>query len=331
MSIREQFITDIACHPVKTGNKVTIVGCGAVGMGCAICLLTQHVTVDLVIFDLMADKLKGEMLDLQQGSLFLHGARISSGDDFEVTAGSKIIIVTAGARQKEGETRLALLQRNVDIMKSIIPGLAKHSPDAIFLIVSNPVDILSYVVWKISGFPKGRVLGTGCTLDSSRFRIMLSEKLEVCSSSVHGWIIGEHGDSSVPVWSSVNVAGVRLTDIDPYIGTERDRFGFKDIHKDVVSSAYEVIKLKGYTSWAIALAVMAICKAMLGTTAEIHSVSVYAQGILGIEEECFISLPATLGIQGVMAIINQSLTREEKEKFLKTAGMLAEKIKDIKI
>lgn len=145
---------------------------------------------------MQAEKLQGEMLDLQHGSTFMKNAKINASTDYAVTAGSRICIVTAGARQREGESRLDLVQRNTDIMKHLIPQLVKYSPNTIILMVSNPVDILTYVAWKLSGLPRNRVIGSGTNLDSSRFRVYLSQKLGVAPTSCHGWIIGEHGDSS---------------------------------------------------------------------------------------------------------------------------------------
>lgn len=154
--------------------------------------------------------------------------------DYSVSANSKLIIITAGARQQKGETRLSLVQRNVNIMKSIIPALVHHSPDCKMIIVSNPVDILTYVVWKLSGLPATRVIGSGCNLDSARFRYLIGEKLGVHPISCHAWIIGEHGDSSVPLWSGVNVAGVALKTLDPKLGTDSDTDQWKNIHRQVV-------------------------------------------------------------------------------------------------
>lgn len=215
--------------PVPTSTqKVTVVGVGNVGMACTISLLTkvsfflffslyiyiytfkiekshfssnlfhalsQNISSDVALVDMQEDKLKGEMLDLQHGSSFLKNAKISGSTDYSVTANSKVCIVTAGARQKEGETRLDLVQRNTDIFKKIIPELVKYSPNTILLIVSNPVDILTYVAWKLSGLPQNQVIGSGTNLDSARFRFLLSEKLNIAPTSCHGWMIGEHGDS----------------------------------------------------------------------------------------------------------------------------------------
>lgn len=265
----------------------------------------QNITSELVLMDVMEDKLKGEMLDLQHGSSFLTNAKINASTDIAATANSKLCIITAGARQREGETRLDLVQRNTDIFKGIIPQLVKHSPNAILLIVSNPVDILTYVAWKLSGFPKNRVIGSGTNLDSARFKYLLAQRLNVAPTSCHAWIIGEHGDTSgetlytlynlfakfcrlmmdlfqmpifffafvVPVWSGVNVAGVRLREIDETVGTNCDKEKWNEIHKQVIDSAYEVIKLKGYTSWAIGLSVCSLASAFLRNSNQVHAVS----------------------------------------------------------
>ncbi|KAJ8985535.1 hypothetical protein NQ317_019918 [Molorchus minor] len=196
MSLKDCLLCPVS-PPVKdTGDKITVVGVGAVGMACAFSILSQEVSSDVVLVDVMEDKVKGEVLDLQHGSLFLGNPKISGCKDYACTAGSKICVVTAGVRQKEGETRLDLVQRNTDVLKHIIPNLVKHSPDTILFIVSNPCDILTYVAWKLSGLPQYRVIGSGTNLDTSRFRFLMSQKLGLSSSSVHGWIIGEHGDSS---------------------------------------------------------------------------------------------------------------------------------------
>merc|ERR1712002_206609 len=257
-------LKDVVTEPVANAtNKVTVVGCGAVGMATAFSLMAQEVASEIALVDVMLDKLKGEVMDLQHGLTFLRNIKVSGSGDYSITAGSKLIIVTAGARQQEGESRLNLVQRNVNIFKGIIPQLCKYSPDAIFLVVSNPVDLMTYVTWKLSGFPKNRVFGSGTNLDSSRFRFLMSERLNIAPSSCHGWIVGEHGDSSVPVWSGMNVAGVRLRDINPQVGTPEDPENFAQLHKDVINSAYEIIKLKGYTSWAIGVSCSTLARSIL--------------------------------------------------------------------
>lgn len=310
--------------PESAGSKITIVGVGQVGMACAFSILTQNVSSHVCLIDCVEDKLKGEMMDLQHGSVFMKNAKIEASTDYAISAGSKICIVTAGARQREGESRLDLVQRNTDIMKFIIPQLVKHSPDTMLLIVSNPVDILTYVAWKLSGLPKNRVFGSGTNLDSSRFRFLISQKLGIAPSCVHGFVIGEHGDSSVPVWSEVNVSGIRLCELNPNLAGCSDPENWAKIHQDVVESAYEVIKLKGYTSWAIGLSVSNICNAIFRNTQSIKVVSTHVQGIHGITEDVFLSLPAVLAGNGVSQVVLQDLTDVEKGKLKKSAELIQE-------
>lgn len=322
-STKETLLNHISPQ-VKTckSNKVTVVGVGQVGMACAYSILTQEVSSDVALVDCIEDKLKGEMLDLQHGSPFLKGAKINASSDYAITAGSRVCIVTAGARQREGETRLDLVQRNTDIIKGIIPKLVHYSPNTVLVIVTNPVDIITYVAWKLSGLARNRVIGSGTNLDSSRFRFLISERLGISPRSCHGWIIGEHGDSSVPVWSGVNVAGVRLSEINPSIGTPNDKEKWSEVHAEVVNSGYEVIHLKGYTSWAIGLSVSQIVGSILRNACNIHAVSVPVKGYHGIEEDVFISLPAVLGEEGVTDLIKQPLTPDEKLKLQKSAQLM---------
>ncbi|KAF2896294.1 hypothetical protein ILUMI_09879 [Ignelater luminosus] len=329
MATKQALLTSVSPPVVSSGNKVTVVGVGQVGMACAFSILTQHVSSEVALVDCVADKLQGEMLDLQHGSPFMKNAKIHASTDYAVTAGSRLCIVTAGARQREGESRLDLVQRNTDILKFIIPQLIKYSPNTILLIVSNPVDILTYVAWKLSGLPKHRVIGSGTNLDSSRFRFLMSQRLGVAPTSCHGWIIGEHGDSSVAVWSGINIAGVNLRKINPAIGTEEDPEQWSDLHKQVVQSAYEVIKLKGYTSWAIGLSVASLASAILNNTGRIHAVSVHVQGLHGINEDVYLSLPAVLGADGVSDVVKQSLTEDEMERLRKSAALMEEVQKNL--
>ncbi|XP_068930777.1 L-lactate dehydrogenase A chain-like isoform X2 [Petaurus breviceps papuanus] len=237
-SVKEKLIENVFKEETSAQNKITIVGCGAVGMACAISVLMRGLTDELALIDVMEDKLKGEMMDLQHGSLFFSTPKIVSGKDSRVSVNSKIIIITAGARQQEGESRLNLVQRNVNILKKIIPDIVKTSPDCKLLVVSNPVDILTYITWKMSGLPKNRIIGSGTNLDSARFRFLVGSRLGVNPASCHGWIIGEHGDSSVPVWSGLNIAGVPLKSLHPSLGTDEDKEHWKTVHRQVVERAY---------------------------------------------------------------------------------------------
>ncbi|EJW88316.1 L-lactate dehydrogenase [Wuchereria bancrofti] len=306
-------------------SKVTVVGVGQVGMACAVSIMQKNIVSELCLVDVVADKLKGEMMDLQHGVPFMNPCIIRASVDYEITKGSKLCVVTAGVRQREGESRLSLVQRNVEIFKGIIPKLVANSPDTMLLIVSNPVDVLTYVAWKISGLPPHRVFGSGTNLDSARFRFLLSEKLGIAAISCHGWIIGEHGDSSVPVWSGVNVAGVALRDVKPDIGKSADSDKWQEeVHKGVVSAAYEIIKLKGYTSWAIGMSTAAIASIALRNTRSVCALSVNVKGLHGIDQDVYLSLPVVLGENGITHIVKQNLNETEIKQLQKSAAQLYE-------
>jgi L-lactate dehydrogenase len=193
------------------------------------------------------DKLRGEAMDLAHGLAFCKRCTIKASSDYAVSANSDLVIITAGARQREGESRLGLVARNLQIFKSLVPAVVAASPRCTICVVSNPVDIMTAVTARLSGFPPGRVFGSGTALDSSRFRTLIAERLGVDARSVHAMILGEHGDSSVACWSSLNVAGVRLRDLKPDFGKKDDPEDWEAVHAQVVHSAYEIIKAKGFT------------------------------------------------------------------------------------
>jgi len=294
-------------------NKITVVGVGQVGMAAAYTIMMKGLCRELALVDIVEDKLKGEMMDMQQCQQFMTRCNVVAGSDYAVSAKSDIVVITAGARQREGESRLNLVQRNVDIFKGMIPKIVQNSPDCIIVVVSNPVDVLSYVAWKLSGFPQERVFGTGTMLDSARFRYMLGEKLGVSTSSCQGLILGEHGDSSVAVWSGVNVAGQSLAAINKNIGKDGDPDDFAAVHRNVIASAYDIIKLKGYTSWAIGATVASLCNAILHDENEVIPLSVRAKDKQGIHEDVFISLPAVVTRAGVKGTVAQPLNEDENK------------------
>lgn len=318
-------------NTVKRTYKVTVVGVGNVGMACAQTILTQDLVDEIALVDVVEEKLKGEMLDLQHAAAFLPRAKICADTDYKVTEGSDICIITAGARQREGESRLALVEKNVALLKKIVPQLVKYSPETILLVISNPVDALTYVSWKLSGLPANRVIGSGTNLDSSRFRWLMADHLDVNAQNVHGYIVGEHGDSSVPLWSSVNVGGVSLI---PYLQQKGIAYSDKtldELHRMVVDGAYEVIKLKGYTSWAIGYSVASLVKSLLRDQRRIHPVSVCAKGFHGIEDEVYLSLPAELGRSGIIGVMDSPLTDEERAQLTRSAKTLADIQKNLDI
>jgi len=190
-------------------------------MAAAFAMLTKGVVGNICLINARKDAATGEMMDLQHGLSFMgRHVHIHGDSDYATSAGSKVCVITAGARQKEGESRLDLVKTNVGIFKGIVPNIVKYSPNCIILVVSNPVDIMTWVTWKLSGLPRHRIIGSGTSLDTSRFRYLLGEKFGIGGQSIHGYILGEHGDSSVAVWSAVNIAGTRLMDIHPNIGDE---------------------------------------------------------------------------------------------------------------
>ncbi|XP_051115469.1 L-lactate dehydrogenase B [Andrographis paniculata] len=311
--------------PTKRHTKITVVGVGNVGMAIAQTILTQDLADELTLIDAKEDKLRGEMLDLQHAAAFLPRTKIQASLDYAATANSDLCIVTAGARQNPGESRLNLLQRNVALFRHIVPPLAKYSPDSIILVVSNPVDVLTYVAWKLSGFPPNRVIGSGTNLDSSRFRFLIADHLDVNAQDVQAYIVGEHGDSSVALWSSISVGGVPVLSF-----LERQQIAFEKetlekIHKEVVHSAYEVIQLKGYTSWAIGYSVASLARTVLRDQRRIHPVSILAKGLHEIDGgEVFLSLPAQLGRSGVLGVTNVHLTDEETQQLRDSAKTILE-------
>ncbi|CAL5198009.1 unnamed protein product [Lathyrus oleraceus] len=310
----------------KRHNKISVIGAGNVGMAIAQTILTQDLTDELVIVDNKPDKLRGEMLDLQHAAAFLPRVKINSSVEYSVTAGSDLCIVTAGARQIAGESRLNLLQRNLALFKGIIPLLARYSPETILMIVSNPVDVLTYIAWKLSGFPSNRIIGSGTNLDSSRFRFLIADHLQVNAQDVQACIVGEHGDSSVALWSSISVGGVPVLSFLEKQQIAYEKETLENIHKKVIDSAYEVISLKGYTSWAIGYSVASLARSIIRDQRKIHPVSVLATGFYGIGDdvEVFLSLPAQLGRGGVLGVTNVHMNQEEEQRLRDSAKTILE-------
>ncbi|XP_060179972.1 L-lactate dehydrogenase B-like [Lycium barbarum] len=315
-------------HPppqTRRHTKISVIGVGNVGMAIAQTILTQGLVDELALVDAKPDKLRGEMLDLQHAAAFLPRTKIVASVDYSVTSGSDLCIVTAGARQNPGESRLNLLQRNLALYKGIIPELVKYSPESILLVVSNPVDVLTYVAWKLSGFPANRVIGSGTNLDSSRFRFLIADHLDVNAQDVQAYIVGEHGDSSVALWSSISVGGVPVLSF-----LERQQIAFEKetlekIHKQVVQGAYEVISLKGYTSWAIGYSVANLAYSIIRDQRRIHPVSVLAKEFYGIDGgNVFLSLPAQLGRSGVLGVTNVHLSDDEIQQLRNSAKAILE-------
>lgn len=303
-------------------RKVAVIGCGFVGSATAFALMESGLFSELVLIDADKNRAEGEAMDISHGLPFARPMKIYAGE-YDDIVDAAIIIVTAGANQKPDETRLDLVHKNVSIYKSIIPEIASRGCEGILLIVSNPVDILTYVAWKLSGFPRNRVLGSGTVLDTARLKYNLGEHLGVDSRSVHAFIIGEHGDSELAVWSSATVSGVPIHKFCEMRGHYNHDEAAERIHETVKNSAYEIIEKKRATYFGVAMAVRRICECLVRDEKSILPVSNLMQGEFGISDIA-LSVPAVVGADGVENIVPVSLNEEELEKLQASAATLKE-------
>jgi len=302
-------------------QKCAVIGCGAVGATIAFALTQKSLFSELVLIDANKAKAEGEAMDLSHGLPFAQPMKVYAGDYSDISD-CFLIIITAGAAQKPNETRLDIVNKNVEIFKKIIPSVAQYNKDAILLIVSNPVDSLTYCAVKLAVYPPERVIGSGTVLDTSRLKYLLGEKLCVDSRSVHAFIIGEHGDSELAVWSSANVSGIDLDDFNGLCRGCSD-VEFDDIYKNVRDSAYEVIDRKGATFYGIAMAVTKIVHAVIRNEHSVLPVSCYLNGEYGFNDMC-IGLPAIIGSEGVEKVLEIPLSDEEKTQLSESVTTLKE-------
>lgn len=277
-------------------HKISIIGAGFVGSTTAFALMNHNLASEIVIVDINKAKAEGEALDLYQGSVFVSPVNIIAGE-YEDTADSDIVIITAGLAQKPGETRLDLVNRNIDIYKQLIPEIVKYNPNAILLVVSNPVDILTQVTYQLSGFPANRVIGSGTVLDTARFKSALAKRFSVDARDIQANIIGEHGDSEIATWSLATVAGLTISQYCENHGIEFNEAMAQEITEDVKNSAYQIIDRKGYTNYAVALAVTRITQAILRDENSILTISSLLDGAYGIEG-VYTSVPTVVGRSG---------------------------------
>ena len=307
-------------------RKAAVIGCGFVGSASTFALMQSGMFSEIVMIDADKNKAEGEALDISHGLPFSKPMQIYAGD-YDDIADAAIIIVTAGAGQKPGETRLDLVRKNVDIFKKIIPEISKRKCEGILLIVANPVDILTYVAAKLSGFPENRVFGSGTVLDSARLKYLLGEHLRVDNRSVHAFIIGEHGDSEIPAWSSANVSGIPINEFCEMRGFINHEKNMREIANSVKNSAYEIIEKKNATYYGIAMSVRRICEAIIRDEKSIFPVSSMQHGLYGIEDIA-ISYPAIVGKDGVENLVPLKLNEEEIEQLKKSADTIKSVIKE---
>jgi len=301
-------------------SKVSIIGVGDVGATVAYTLQVSGLATEIVLVDANRERAEGHALDMSHGLFFTPPVRIVAGDYTEC-AGSRLVVIAAGARQKPGETRLELTRRNTDICRSILADLAPHLGDARILMISNPVDALTYAALKTSGLPRNRLFGSGTVLDSARFRYELSQLCGVDSRNVHAYVVGEHGDSEVFVWSQVHIAGTPLETFCR--GCSRKcRMGERSsVEKRVRESAYHIIEAKGYTNYGVSLAVLRIIGALLRGERSILTVSTLLEGEYGLRDVC-LSVPCVVGADGIERIIATDLTGPEQAALESSAQVI---------
>ncbi|WP_028399684.1 L-lactate dehydrogenase [Ectobacillus panaciterrae] len=303
-------------------NRVVLVGTGAVGCSYAYAMINQGVAEELVLVDVNEAKAEGEAMDLKHGIPFAPSpTKIWSGS-YADCKDADLVVITAGLPQKPGETRLDLVEKNTKIFKEIVRGIMDNGFDGIFLIATNPVDILTYVTWKESGLPKERVIGSGTTLDTARFRYMLSDYFDVDARNVHAYIIGEHGDTELPVWSHVSV-GVQklekfLKDEELYKQEELD-----EIFTNVRDAAYHIINRKGATYYGIGMSLVRVTKAILNNENCILTVSAHLDGQYG-HKDVYIGVPAVINRNGVREVMELELRDDEQQKFERSVKVLKE-------
>ena len=301
-------------------NKAVIVGCGFVGSASAFCLMQSGLFTELVLIDSDSKRAEGEALDISHGIPFSKPMKIHAGD-YDDVKNAGIVIVTAGANQQPGETRLDLVKKNINIFKTIIPEIKKRNFNGILLIVANPVDILTYAAVKLSALPENRVIGSGTVLDTARLKFAIGRHLNVDSRSVHAFIIGEHGDSEIAVWSSANVSGVPLNNFCEMRGHYDHKNATEKIATDVKNSAYEIISMKKATNYGIAMSVKRICEAIVRNERSILPVSTIMHGEYGISDVS-LSMPAIVGKDGIETLVPISLSFDELSKLQESAHAL---------
>ena len=310
-------------------QKAAIIGCGFVGTSIAFSLVQKGIFSELVLIDANEKKAEGEAMDLSHGLPFTKPMEIKAGG-YEDIADCAMIIITAGANQKPGETRLDLVHKNVEIYKSIIPKIVEKNQEATLLIVSNPVDIMTYVALKLSGYPSHKVIGSGTVLDTARLKYLLSRHLDVDSRSIHAFIIGEHGDSELAVWSAANVSGIPLNHFCELRGYFDHMESMDRIYQSVRDSAYEIIEKKGATYYGVAMAVCRIAESVIRNEHSIMPISVYLDGLYGLHDIC-LSIPTVVGQEGAEKVLDIPLDLMEMGKLVYSDEELKKIIGELKL
>lgn len=302
-------------------TKIGIVGAGSVGTSLAYAAMIRGTATDIALYDLQTAKVEAEALDLSHGQMFAPGVRVEGSDDVAVLKDADIIFVTAGAKQKPGQTRLDLAGANTAILKSLMPQLVQQAPQAVFVLVTNPCDVLTVVAQQITGLPHQRIMSSGTVLDTSRLRWLIGSEAQVNTSSVHAYIIGEHGDSEFPVWSSASIGQVPLSEWEvdgrrPFT-TER----LDELKDQVVNAAYRVIEGKGATNYAIGLAGARLVEALLSPTRTVLPLSSVVDGYYGLHDVA-LSLPTLVSSAGIERVLEVPMDASEVSSLLSSADQL---------
>lgn len=309
-------------------TKVTIIGAGSVGATTAYSLLARDAATEVVLIDVNAEKALGEALDIKQATPFLENSDIYAGD-YRDAAGSQFVIITSGIGRKPGQTRLELVQTNVEIIKSVAQQVVKYAPNATYIIVANPVDVLTYAFLKYTGLPKNQVLGTGTLLDTLRLRTRLAEIYNVNKKQVHANVLGEHGDSSFVAWSTATIAGVPLKEYNESIATSYSlptEYTHEEVETYVKKSGGKIISRKGCTVYGVATTSMHIVKTISGNAGSLMTVSTLHEGEYGLNDVCLSSL-SVVDSTGVKSIVTQKLSDDEMKSLYNSAEVLKDIIK----
>lgn len=314
---------------VPSHRTLAVVGCGAVGAAAAYASFTKRVASRILLVDRDAARAEGEAMDLMHGQALVGRVQVHACG-YEELGEADVVLVAAGANQRRGESRLALLERNANVMRDVIEALDAHAPDAVVIVSTNPVDLLTKLAIRSSKRPEARIFGTGTTLDSARFRALLGERFGTSPRSVHAYVLGEHGDSEVPIWSNASVGGVPLALLGrdaPSLGASLDDAARTDIAERTRHAAAHVIERKGYTNLAIGLVLAELADVVLSDQRSVHTVSVLSHGAYGIDDVA-LGLPCVVGREGIAARLTPTLDEEERAALRASADVLARHWKD---
>ncbi|AIG24437.1 L-lactate dehydrogenase [Brevibacillus sp. 7WMA2] len=307
-------------------SRVALIGSGFVGSSYAYALLNQGIVNELVIIDVNKDKAEGDAMDLSHGLPFTSPMKIWAGD-YSDCKDADLVVITAGANQLPGETRLDLIEKNVRIFNKIVTSIMESGFQGIFVVASNPVDVLTYATWKISGLPHEKVIGSGTLLDTARFRYLLSRAFEVDSRSVHAYIMGEHGDTELPVWSQASIGGKTITEcLKQGVGPNKEELD--QIFINVRDAAYHIIEKKGATYYGIGMSLARLTKAILYNQNSILTISTLLQGEFGLHDT-YLGVPAVVNRSGVREVVEITLNEEEKAKLKHSADVLKQALSTI--